>query len=67
LDVIIKTSKADQTRKQFEKYIMRLAQPLAANGRVTDKVRENLEAVANAAVADMFTRYPVPSGAIPVP
>jgi hypothetical protein len=39
----------------------------AATGRVTDKVRENLEEVANAAVTDMFARYPVPSGAIPVP
>jgi len=67
LDVIVGTSKAGQTRKQFAKYIMRLAQPLAATGRVTDKARENLEEVANAAVADMFARYPVPSGAIPVP
>ncbi len=39
----------------------------AATGRVTDKLRENLEDVANAAVADMFARYPVPSGAIPEP
>ena len=39
----------------------------AATGRVTDKVRENLEEVANAAVTDMFARYPVPSGAIPAP
>ncbi len=39
----------------------------AATGRVTDKLRENLEGVANAAVADMFARYPVPSGATPAP
>ena len=36
----------------------------AATGRVTDKLRENLEAVANAAVEDMFARYPVPAVAI---
>ena len=39
----------------------------AATGRVTDKVRENLEEVANAAVEDMFVQYPLPSGAIPAP
>jgi hypothetical protein len=39
----------------------------AATGRVTDKVRENLEEVSNAAVADMFERFPLPSGAIPAP
>jgi len=31
----------------------------AATGRVTDKVRDNLQAVATSAVADMFARFPV--------
>jgi hypothetical protein len=31
----------------------------SATGRVTDKVRENLEAVANAAVKDMFKKFPL--------
>jgi hypothetical protein len=31
----------------------------SATGRVTDKVRENLEAVANSAVHDMFKKFPV--------
>lgn len=37
----------------------------AATGRVTDKVRDNLEAVATAAVKDMFARFPVQPETIP--
>ena len=50
----------DRTRNQ-------LIWEAAATGRVTDKVRENLEEVSHAAVADMFAQFPVPPGAIPAP
>jgi len=53
---------ADFTQYQTYAYV----QPLST-GRVTDKVRENLEEVSNAAVADMFVKFPLPPGAIPAP